>query len=55
MRTPNRPRWDNETKVMGTGRRCEKCFKPIEQNRKRTKSGHPKCFPELPVIVEGGY
>lgn len=44
-----------ETKYLGTGRRCEKCLLPIEQNMKRTSNGHAKCFPDLPVLREEGW
>lgn len=33
-----------------TGRRCDKCNKPVEQNMKRTRDGHAPCFPDQPVI-----
>lgn len=35
-----------------TGRRCERCEKPVEQNQKRTRKGHADCNPELPVLRE---
>ena len=37
---------------MGTGRRCEKCLGPVNQNMKRTKQGHAVCFPTEPVLIE---
>lgn len=35
-----------------TGRRCSKCYKPVEQNMKRTRDGHALCYPDQPVLRE---